>query len=84
MYIYSLLNREHSVLNLLSAEAIRRIRPSLNDVLHILYLAYFQCVPAALQGANTPIYPGVRLGNGLDDDCDGAIDEEIPNGIGKV
>ena len=28
-------------------------------------------------------YPGVRLNNGLDDDCDGKVDEEIPNGIGE-
>ena len=29
------------------------------------------------------IYPRVRLGNGLDDDCDGTVDEEFPNGIGE-
>ena len=23
------------------------------------------------------------MGNGIDDDCDGAVDEEVPNGIGE-
>ena len=42
----------------------------------------FQCTPVTVQDLDTPIYPGVRKGNGIDDDCDGKVDEELANGLG--
>ena len=44
----------------------------------------FQCVPATVQNAlNAPIYPGVRRGDGIDNDCDGKEGEETLNGVGR-
>lgn len=38
------------------------------------------CAPTAAQVPGLPVYPGMRAGDGIDNDCDGQIDEEIMNG----
>ena len=46
-------------------------------------MLYYQCAPTSTQDVDTPIYPGLLLGDGKDNDCDGKVDEELLNGIGE-
>ena len=49
----------------------------------ITYLPYvLQCTPETLLDDDTPIYPGVKKGDGVNNDCDSAEGEEINNGLG--
>ena len=49
----------------------------------LTYLPYvLQCTPETLLDNDTPIYPGVKKGDGVNNDCDSAEGEEINNGLG--
>ena len=41
-----------------------------------------QCTTETLLDPDTPIYPGVKRGDGVNNDCDSAEGEEINNGLG--
>ena len=46
------------------------------------FLYVFQCTTETLLDPDTPIYPGVKKGDGVNNDCDSAEGEEINNGLG--
>ena len=41
-----------------------------------------QCTTETILDLDTPIYPGVKKGDGVNNDCDSAEGEEINNGLG--